>query len=310
MNIDEFNRMPRIRQTAAEVLPDLIRERLSDLEPEDVYTRETIRNNGQQLLGISVVPKDSDISPCIYVESYIPPDPSILEQEGIWDRIADHISEDFRYALDVVEPQPEDLFRPEDIEEHLVLKLVNYQWNEEFLKGYPHKIYQDLAALLEWEVVCGKRQGTIHITNDILHRWGKTFDEMYEVALSNTMRKYPGRIAPLSDILEEYTGGSLENVDSPFYYIGTERSIQGCVAMLYPGLLREVYQQMGEPYYLIPSSINELLALPVSFDSDPEKLKELIWEVNTYMVERTEVLSNVLYIYRPELDDLEIIARN
>ena len=309
MNIDEFQRNTSLRRFVEEKLPDMIRDRLSDCRIESVYARNTRKNNGQVLLGLYVQSEDRDLAPCIYVEPYIPPDPSILKEEGIWDRIADRIAGDFRYALDVIEPKTEELYRPEDVSEHLILKLINRQKNEELLQNYPYRSFLDLAVLLEWEVICGRRKGMIHISQEVLDSWGRSFDEMYEIALANTMRKYPLRIAPLGCILADLSEGRFPNEESPFYYVGTVRGLQGGVAILYPGLLKEVYRQIGEAYYLIPSSINELLALPCSYDSDQVHLMNLVWDVNTFVLDRADILSDSLYLYHPEEDRLEMITQ-
>jgi len=308
MNVGEFNRLTEVRRFAAERLPDMIRERLSDRAIECVYAKDAYRNNGQRLLGISVVETGLDFSPCIYVEPYIPPDPSVLQQRGVWGRIADRLADDFRFALDASEPVPEDVFRLEEAEEHLILKVVNRERNKLLRERFPHKDVLDLTVLLEWEVFCGKRRGLIHVSKNALEQWDRSFDEMFEIALANTMKRYPERIEPLGDLLMEMakrlpvTGGS-----SPFYFVGTNWFLQGSVVMVYPGIFRRIYEAIGEAYYLIPSSIHELLALPLSFDTDLQRVKDITWEINTYLLEPSEVLSDSVYLYHPETDFLEII---
>ena len=308
MKVDEFQKQESIRRFAMEQLPDMIKERLADLSPESVYARESIKNNGKVLLGITVVPKDRDMAPCIYVERYIPPDPSRFLQEGVWERIADKMAGDFRYALNLMEPEGESLFLPEDIPEKLVLDVVNLEKNRNSIGDQPYREYMDLAILMRWETICGGRTGKIPVTREILEEWGRSYDELYDIALKNTVRKYPGRIAPLEEILNEYSHGLIRDLESPFYYIGNESGLRGVAAILYPGLLRSLYDRIGAPYYVIPSSINELLALPVSFEPDRERLDGLIWEVNTYMLDRSEILSDSLYQYQPDIDQL-VIAR-
>ena len=89
--------------------------------------------------------------------------------------------------------------------------------------------------------------------------------------------------------------------------------------MIYPGIGKRIYETVGEAYYLIPSSMDELLAIPVGFASDPEqeegsgeespadRLKEIIQEVNTEVLNRTEILSDSLYYYSVEEDRFEIV---
>ena len=307
MNVDEFQKHDSIRRFAMAELPVMIEERLRDISPAEVYSREILKNNGKVLLGITVVVKDSDMAPCIYVESYLPPDPSEFLRQGVWEDVADRMASDFRYALDMMEPDPEILFRTEDIPEKLVLDVINRDKNRKLLENFPYREYLDLAVLMKWEVVCGGRTGRIPITNEILKDWGRTFDELYDIALQNTMRKNPQRLAPLNEVLEQLSQGVLQDVESPFYYVSTERGLQGAVAILYPGLLKELYEKLQDVYYLIPSSINELLALPKNLGPDHGRLMELIGDVNSNMLDQTEILSDSLYIYVPESDQLKIV---
>ena len=315
MNINEFQRLEDLRSYAAEHLPQMIRERLSDRQILDVFARNSYKNNGTVRLGITVV-SEQKLSPCIYIEPYIPPDPAVFQQEGVWDKIADRLALDFRYALDALEPNPEELYQEKDISERLILRAVNHDRNEKLISMYPHRDYLNLSILMEWETTCGGRTGYIYITDQVLEVWGSSFDELYEVALKNTMRKYPGRFEPLGDVLKDILGedpgtflredGSI-GLNSPFYYLGTTRVMQGAVALIYPGILKEVYRTIGEPFYVIPSSVNELLVLPCSFEKDRAYLNNLVWEVNTYVLDRSEILSDVMYVYDPESEELEII---
>ena len=307
MNVDEFQKQTGIREFAKTELPDMIRERLSDYQLTSVYASETVKNNGKVLLGITVVPKGQEISPCIYVEPYIPPDPSRLRGKETWSKVADRLANDFRYALDSIKPESVTIFDPAGIEENLVLELVNREKNLELLKDRPYRSYLDLAAIMKWRVFCGGRAGTVAISNEVTETWDIPVDELFDIALQNTMRLYPPRVDPLDEVIREISQGILSDIDSPFYYVGTKHGLKGSIALLYPGLLRQIYETIGETYYLIPSSINELLALPESYESDQDRLRDLIWEVNTYMLDRSDVLADTLYRYNPEYDKLEML---
>ncbi len=307
MNVDEFQKQESIRRFAMEQLPHMIEERLSDYDLESVYARESTRNNGRVLVGITVSPRGREMAPCIYVEPYLPPDPSRFLQKGTWERVADRLAADFRYALDMLEPEGEPIFLAEEIPEKLILDVVNLEKNSEVLKEQPHREFLDLAIVMQWLVTCGGRTGRIPVTHDILEEWGRSFDDLYDTALENTIRRYPGRLDPLGEVVSEMSHGLVSDMPNPMYYIGTQHGLQGVAAILYPGLLHSLYERLGEAYYVIPSSVNELLALPVSMEPDPERLDNLIWEVNTYMLDRSEVLSDSLYLYSPESDSLEIL---
>jgi len=308
-------------------LPDMIRERLEDLPIISLHTEEVVKNNGTVLMGIYIRLEGSNVSPCIYVEPYLPPD--VDRQPVCWDRIADAMAGDFRSAVIVSYKEnhelAEKLFDPEDIPERLELTLVNRELNKDLLKTLPHRDFLDLSVIMRWEVICGGRRSIVKISNDVVDHWGIDPDTLFHEALINTMKKFPGRVETLDNVVEEITGIKINGTEaeagmigmglagsvcaplhSPFYYFGTENLCNGSISVIYPGMLRKMYEALGEAYYLIPSSINEFLALPMSFEPFPERIKDIIISVNEDVLPRMEVLSDSLYIYRPEQDRLEI----
>ena len=70
--------------------------------------------------------------------------------------------------------------------------------------------------------------------------------------------------------------------------------------MLYTDSIQELAEKMGSDLYILPSSINEVLA--VSADSyDPYELADMVVEVNMNQVELAERLSNQVYHYDKDL---------
>ena len=294
-------------------LPGMIRERLEDLPIVSIHTEEVVKNNGTVLMGIYARLEGSNISPCLYVEPYLPPD--VNRQPVCWDRIADDMAGDFRSAVMVSYEENHELtdklFNPEEIPDRLELTLINRELNKDLLRTLPHKDFLDLSIIMRWEVTCGGKRSVVKISNEVLKCWDIDQESLFHEALSNTMKKFPGRVETLDHVVEEITGISINGtgnmpMHSPFYYMGTDNLSNGSISVVYPGMLRKMYEALGEAYYLIPSSINEFLALPMSFEPFPERIREIILSVNEDVLPRMEVLSNSLYIYRPELDRLEI----
>ena len=67
--------------------------------------------------------------------------------------------------------------------------------------------------------------------------------------------------------------------------------------MLYPGVLKEMADRIGGDFFIIPSSVHEVILLPDTDKGLNEALKQLIWEVNRTKVAPEEVLSDALYRY-------------
>lgn len=79
--------------------------------------------------------------------------------------------------------------------------------------------------------------------------------------------------------------------------LSNERRIHGAVCMLYPGVLKEMADRIGGDFFIIPSSVHEVILLPDADKGLNEGLKQLIREVNSTQVAPEEVLSDTLYRY-------------
>ena len=67
--------------------------------------------------------------------------------------------------------------------------------------------------------------------------------------------------------------------------------------MLYEGVLRKIAEIFGENYYILPSSIHELILIPESRCPKEPELEEMICEVNETQVEEEEILAWRAYYY-------------
>jgi len=61
---------------------------------------------------------------------------------------------------------------------------------------------------------------------------------------------------------------------------------------------------LGSDFYLLPSSIHELILVPVGEDRDREHLEEMVKEINQTQVAMEEILSDTVYNYESIRDEL------
>lgn len=61
-------------------------------------------------------------------------------------------------------------------------------------------------------------------------------------------------------------------------------------------------------FYILPSSVHELLVVPVTVDKSPAELIQMVRDVNERDVEEDEVLSNNIYLYHIRDKSMEMIG--
>ena len=76
--------------------------------------------------------------------------------------------------------------------------------------------------------------------------------------------------------------------------------MEGASYILYDDILKDIKTQLGEDFYVIPSSINEVIIVPCS-TIDAEYTKTMLRNVNGSVVAKQEVLSDNVYRFDGEL---------
>ena len=264
------------------------------------------KNNGIIMDGLSVRKEGKRVAPMIYLDSYYREYLDGRSLRGICDQILECCEDsDFEEHFDV------DFFRePERVRPTVAYRLINYEKNRELLQEIPHLPFLDLAVVF-YSLLTDTPVGhaTVLIRNSHLELWGKNTSWLYEAAKENTEKLLPKRLVSMEDMIYELSEGKQEPeyAGVPMYVLTNSRKSFGAACLLYDGVLGECFRRLEESYYLIPSSVHEVILIPASAVGDSRELCALVQEMNRTQVRSTEVLSDTVYLYLEETRRLEMI---
>lgn len=264
------------------------------------------KNNGIIMDGLSVRKEGKRVAPMIYLDSYYREYLDGRSLRGICDQILECCEDsDFEEHFDV------DFFRePERVRPTVAYRLINYEKNRELLQEIPHLPFLDLAVIF-YSLLTDTPVGhaTVLIRNSHLELWGKNTSWLYEAAKENTEKLLPKRLVSMEDMIYELSEGKQEPeyAGVPMYVLTNSRKSFGAACLLYDGVLGECFRRLEESYYLIPSSVHEVILIPASAVGDSRELCTLVQEMNRTQVRSTEVLSDTVYLYSEETRRLEMI---
>ena len=200
----------------------------------------------------------------------------------------------------------------ERVKDRIVYKLINTEKNKELLEDLPHIEFLDLSIVFQC-MVAQEDIGTasILIHNVHLKLWDVSVEKLYQAAKENTQRLQKYEIKSMSEVLCEITRA--ENPEEfaeyreeafsdnvPMYVLSNQRRVEGAACMLYPNLVRDFAEAVGSSFYIIPSSVHELLLLPTAHLEESSEIKNMIKEINDSQVSAEEILSYSLYLYDKE----------
>ena len=103
-----------------------------------------------------------------------------------------------------------------------------------------------------------------------------------------------------SENFTEDNEGSSFSGSVPMYVLSNKSRVDGAACMLYPNLIQDFAEAIQSSFYIIPSSIHELLLLPTRHLEESQEIKSMIREINDTQVSAEEILSYSLYLYDKE----------
>ena len=287
---------------------EMIREKAAEIlgtDAECLVLRKVAKTNGVELTGLSDSRKK--VSPIIYIDKMI----EAVENgeatiEDVAEKAVDYLTEN-NVSIAGVDGLG---MTKNSILEGVRIRVVNAAKNDAIIMDSPNLYVLDLAAVPMLPLSVNGLDGTARVTNAMCDAYGIDYDELMETAVANTFKDDGFEIRSMSGILydmsgrEEYQNGP----DMPF--VVTSRDLHyGAAAIANLSLLSAYAEWMDDSYYILPSSVHEILLIPVGMAPMPAAdLKDMVTAINAAEVAPDEVLSDHVYIFNRNAGTVEIAA--
>lgn len=275
--------------------------------PISVQLRTTLKNNGKERVGLMISDYHSNLSPTIYLEEHYNQFLAGHSLPSICDNIVALYQE-----LQLEQHWETDAIRNfSQIQSKIVYKLISQSKNKSYLSTVPYIPYQDLAIVFYVLFdINATGTATIPVTHMLQSLWDTSSEELFEIAKSNTPKLLPADFRPMNLVMEELisnSGISCEiEEENPMYVLTNSLRCFGASCILYPNVLQRIGKQLQENYYLLPSSVHEIIILPESVGPSEDTINDMILEINQTEIDREEVLSDHAYYYDCESGVLSI----
>ena len=181
-------------------------------------------------------------------------------------------------------------FHPEKI----FFQVIGAKQNQDLLKNMPHKLEEDLAITYHY-LVAKTNQSMISKSIDyqMLQKFKITQEELHKIAMENTPRLFPAKFTSMAEIIP------FGQVPDFMYVLTNKDQVNGAAVLFYPNMIEQIKEQLGDDFYVLPSSTHEMIVLPATFAEnmgDVHELAGMVREINqTDVVEREDVLADSAY---------------
>lgn len=148
----------------------------------------------------------------------------------------------------------------------------------------------------------GNNRGTVLITNSHLEKWNIKKEFLYSIASRNTEKIMPFEFMAMEDILQELTGEEFEPSENEMYVLSNKDRCFGAAVLLYKDALKNVADILQDDYYILPSSVHELIIIPKLKSVGKDELTLMVKDVNATQLEPEEILSDHAYFYSRRME--------
>lgn len=290
------------------------------------------KNNGVTRTGITIKREGQNAFPTIYIDHFYKEDMTeeeiLLTADRLFESLADAELEE---KVDLSGFAEFDSAR-----EKIAYKVISAEKNRKLLKEIPHKIVHNLAVVYFYTVQEAPFYGNavVLINNHHMRQWKTNPEELFRIAERNSPRLFPWSIDSMEEVMRgmlaedlsregkhgdaglvkeneqkdwtdeligqiaaEFTSGRL-----PMYVLTNRQKMNGAACMFYPGVLEDFGKKLGRDFYLLPSSVHEVILVPADETVSKEALWEIVTDINRTQVAEEEILADSVYYYDRKKD--------
>ena len=259
--------------------------------------------DGKEVDAFYITEENSATSPTFYFKNY-------LNDYNAGIAVNDLVKEIIGTYYFAIQQSPIEVNDFKDFEKQkdkITYKLVNTKEYSDQLNSIPHVDFFDLSIIFYCILdINNDSCMSFTITNNIMELWGINKDTLYEIAQRNLPELLPLEVNSIIQVITSETQDFnstdeiIKNLPNEQMYVVTNKYRKnGFVNIFCPDLLKTFSNRFGS-FYILPSSTDESLFVPISTNVELIDLKRIVRDANESVVEPDLFLSNSVYYYDNE----------
>ena len=211
----------------------------------------------------------------------------------------------------------ENLLNYEAMKKTLAIDIISAERNEILLQKVTHELMEDMAAVYRF-VLNNSEAGleTVLVTKDMLNNMGITEEQLMSDAKEIAPKIRPVVIQGMNEVMKEKMGEEeFEKIDLPneeneiLFLASVPDGICGAGVLAYPNFMEQAADIIGGDFFILPSSIHEVLLVPDDGSWSARALKTLVENVNETEVRPEEKLTDSVYHYDSKAHIFELAEK-
>ena len=264
MNFEEF------KNSLANDVKEILEEKTGkafDVEPR------TVEKMNESYEALTVKPVDSEIGVNLNITNLY----SNIESGDSYEEIVSGAAKVAENAL-VNSPDFDiDALKDYDrMKNNLAIEVVSAERNKGMLESVPHKEIEDMAVVYRFLVGDSPAgAGSILVTNQMLDNYGVTAEQLHQDAIKNAPEIRPLVIEGMAEVLAkqmgveelETLGFNIPPEQEQMFVASVEGNVHGAGVLAYQDFMDQAAERAGGSFFILPSSIHEVLIILRSYES-------------------------------------------
>lgn len=277
-----------------------------------VEIRPVEKLQGESYTGLSIQPNDSPMAATLNLDTVYN---QMVDQGKSFQEVADDL---ITHAADIIVDMPKidvnDITNYDQMKNTLVVQVIPTDRNAEMLADIPHKNIEDMSLVYRMQIDQNENgTSSVLITNAMLENYSVTVDQLHQDAMDAAVINNPATFRSMQEVLSDLMGmpaDLMPPMDGPQMYVASvENSLNGAGVIAYPDFMNQVAEQVGGDFFVLPSSVHEVLVVPDDGSIDRHDLESMVREVNASEVLPKDQLSDNVYHYDSQDQVFELAGK-
>jgi hypothetical protein len=220
--------------------------------------------------------------------------------------LASEMANMYSASRNAVSPPQVDLSY-DNVKDKLIVRLLEKSRNREFLANMPYvSVGHGLAVIAD--INMGEDRGgdwRIAVNNNVLDSLDVDIETLFADAMKSSVILDPPTLVDMTSALFSPEKTNLLDRDEPIapedvggmYVLTNTSGSLGAAALFYPDVKDKAAELIGRDYYILPSSVHEVILVPDSQDIKANELCDMVKQANKTVVEEQDILSDNVYHY-------------
>lgn len=305
MNFDEFK----------DQFTEDVKQALKDAGIDAKVSTNTVNKMNESYEAMTITPEGSNIGVNVNMEKFFEAYENGTDYDSVVAKAVDVIEGGFanQPTVDVAS-----LTDYDQMKDKLVMEVVSAEANAEMLDKVPHQNIEDMAVVYRF-VLDSSDDGraTILVTNQLLDTMGVTPEQLHADAMENAPELKPAVIKGMSEVMAEMMGMSPEELammgmptdpaDEQMFVATVPDKVHGAGIIAYQDFMDQASDRIGGgDFFILPSSIHEVLIVPDNGNMSLSDLEAMVKEVNATKVAPEDKLTDSVYHYDSQAKIFEL----